>query len=76
MPFAILDRQGQPLIDIDGKLILVRSKAEAREFLMPGDGGVVSWDWRVAQNGQEAPQQLPATLPRRLGPPWLPVLTH
>jgi hypothetical protein len=37
MAFVILDRNGKPLADLDGKLILVASKAEAREFLMPGD---------------------------------------
>ena len=54
MPFVILDRDGQPLADHDGRTIIVASKAEAREFLMPGDQGVVTWDWWVAQNGDEA----------------------
>jgi hypothetical protein len=53
MPFVILDREGQPLADAGGRMILVPSKAEAREFLMPGDQGVVSWDWWVAQNGED-----------------------
>ena len=55
LAFVILDREGQPLTDLDGKLIVLGSKAEAREFLMPGDSGVVSWDWWLAQNGEEAP---------------------
>ena len=58
MPFVILDAEGQPLTDADGNLILVASEAEAREFLMRGDQGVVSWDWWLAQNGDGAPDRL------------------
>jgi hypothetical protein len=53
MPFVILDREGKPLADVDVDLILVTTAAEAREFLMPDDQGVVSRDWWVAQNGDE-----------------------
>jgi hypothetical protein len=54
MAFVILDRDGKPLADHDGKLILVGTKAEAREFVMPIDNGVVSWEWWVAKMGEDA----------------------
>jgi hypothetical protein len=53
MPFVILDRDGKPLADHAGKMILVGSEAEAREFVMPDDQGVVSWEWWVAQMGDQ-----------------------
>lgn len=53
MPFVVLDPQGKPLADPAGKMIVVASKADA--LLMPGDQGVFSWDWWVAQSGEDTP---------------------
>ena len=35
MPFVILDHDGKPLADHDGKMILLASKHEAEPFLRP-----------------------------------------
>lgn len=44
MAYIILDSEGEPLEDFDGKLILVATEAEAREWVRPSDLGVMKWE--------------------------------
>lgn len=37
MPFVIIDREGNPLADIDGKPIFVATRREAQACLKPGE---------------------------------------
>lgn len=37
MPFVIIDARGEPLVDADGHLILLRSLDATKQWLRPGE---------------------------------------
>jgi hypothetical protein len=49
-PFVILNEQGDPLTDLDGTLILLRTRAEAEEWRRPWERVEV---WPRASEGRD-----------------------